>query len=247
VSKLANNGSPALDAQSGGKRIAATLLRQALGFCRCEPQAIEELVAAGHVVPLRRGDFLVRRGEPFDKLCLVVEGSLEAGVSHQDGRRHLVAYLQAGDVSGLISLWYGLPHATDLVAREAPTRVLLVGGKDLRLLRDRYPSIARAMEVQMAHRSRLLHERLMSDTSMSLDVRLARVLHMLATISGRKHCDGVKPVLKMSQAEIGNFLGVSRQRANFAVQLLRKDGLILLQYSEITIVDPEGLARRAAL
>ncbi|HSV58874.1 MAG TPA: helix-turn-helix domain-containing protein [Variovorax sp.] len=51
----------------------------------------------------------------------------------------------------------------------------------------------------------------------------------------------------MSQAGIGNSLGVSRQRANFAAQLLRKKGLILLQYSEITIVDPEGLARHASM
>ena len=99
----------------------------------------------------------------------------------------------------------------------------------------------------MAYRSRLLHERLMGDASMQLDVRLARVLHMLATLSGRKQTDGVKLVLKMSQADIGNFLGVSRQRANVAAHLLKKKGLILLQYSEITIVDPEGLAWRACM
>ncbi|HSV58876.1 MAG TPA: cyclic nucleotide-binding domain-containing protein [Variovorax sp.] len=96
MSKLVNTRSPALDAQTSGKLIASTLLRQALGFGRCEPQAIDGLVAAGHVVTLGKGEFLVRRGEHFDNLCLIVEGSLEASVTHQDGRRHLVAYLQAG-------------------------------------------------------------------------------------------------------------------------------------------------------
>ncbi|HSV58875.1 MAG TPA: hypothetical protein VLJ19_08260 [Variovorax sp.] len=88
-------------------------------------------------------------------------------------------------MSGLISLWDGQPHATDMVSREASTRLLLVRGYDYRLLRDRCPSICRAMEVQMAYRTRLLHELLIGDASMPLDVRLARVLHMLAILSGR--------------------------------------------------------------
>ncbi|WP_422823994.1 helix-turn-helix domain-containing protein [Variovorax robiniae] len=46
---------------------------------------------------------------------------------------------------------------------------------------------------------------------------------------------------------MGDFLGVSRQRANFAVQQLRREGLLELQYSQICIVDPARLARRAGL
>lgn len=242
-----DNSNLALDAQTTGKLIAATLFRQALGFRHCEPEAIEGLVGAGCVLLLGKGEYLVRQGDPFDALCLVIEGILEASVTQQDGRLHLFAYLQPGDVAGLMSLLDGLPHANDVAARERPTRVLLVRGGAFRLLRDRYPSIARALELQMAYRSRLLHERTMGDTSMPLDVRLARLLHILAAISGRKQADGDKVTMKMSQADIGNFLGVSRQRANYAVQLLKKDGLILLHYSAVTIVDPSGLAKRAGL
>jgi CRP/FNR family transcriptional regulator, cyclic AMP receptor protein len=241
------NRTPALDAQTSGRLIATTLLRQALGFRHCEPQAVEDLVAAGRVVLLGKGEYVVRRGDPFDNLCVIIEGSLEASVSHRDGRCHLFAYLQPGDIAGLMSLLDGQPHANDMASREPSTRVLLVPGREYRLLRDRYPSIARALEVQMAYRSRLLHERLMGDTSMSLDVRLARLLHLQSAISGRKLSDGFKVTMKMSQADIGNFLGVSRQRANFAAQQLKKDGLIVLHYSEVTIVDPAGLARRAGV
>ncbi|MBP8308126.1 MAG: winged helix-turn-helix domain-containing protein [Burkholderiaceae bacterium] len=53
--------------------------------------------------------------------------------------------------------------------------------------------------------------------------------------------------MKISQADLGDWLGVSRQRANFAVQKLRADGLITLGYSNITIIDPQGLAERARL
>jgi CRP/FNR family transcriptional regulator, cyclic AMP receptor protein len=238
---------PVLDGKNNGKLIAATLLRQALGFRRCEPEAIDALVAAGHVTVLGKGEFLVRCGEPFDLMCLVIEGALEASLSRANGRRQLFAYLQPGDTCGIMSLLDGLPQANDMIGREASTRLLVVRGSDYRLLRDRYASIARAVEVQLAYRSRLLHERTMGDSSMPLDVRLARLLHLQSAISGRKLSDGFKVTMKMSQADIGNFLGVSRQRANFAAQQLKKDGLIVLHYSEVTIVDPTGLAKHAGV
>ena len=48
-----------------------------------------------------------------------------------------------------------------------------------------------------------------------------------------------------SQADLADWLGASRQRINFVIQQLERDGLIGLRYSTITIVDPAGLALRA--
>ncbi len=242
-----SGSSPRVDGQTSGKRIAATLLRQALGFRDCEVQALEALCAGGVVRALGKSEVLVRRGDPFEFFCVVIEGALETSVLQQDGRRHLIAYLHPGDIAGIMSLWDGMPHPVDMAARVQPTRVLLVPGTVYRAVRDRYPSISRALELQMAWRSRLLHERMLGDTSMALDVRLARLLHLLSGISGRKQPEGVQLAMKMSQAELGDFLGVSRQRANFAVQKLKNDGLIQLNYSVITIVDAHGLAQRAGL
>lgn len=238
--------SPVTDMQTSGKSIAMTHLRQGLGFRNCEPDVIDALVTAGHVRQLGKGEFLVRRGEPFDALCLVIEGSLEASVTYADGRHHLFAYLNAGDIGGIMSLLDGMPHTNDLCARDNLTRVLLVSGSQFRVLRDRFATIARAMELQLAYRARLLHERTMGDHNMPLDVRLARMLHVFAALGGRRQPGGMV-VMKMTQADIGNLLGVSRQRANFAAQQLKQDNLIAINYSELTIIDVDGLARHAGL
>lgn len=235
------------DAQTTGRLIAATLLRQALGFRDCPPEAVGDLVSRGHALALGKGETVVRRGEPFDKLCVVIEGALEVSVSHSNGRRFLLAYLQPGDVAGMMSLWDQLPHPSDLTAREAGTRALIVAGDDWRNWCLRHPSLAQALEAQMAYRSRLLHERLIVDSSMSLEVRLARQLHLLSALNGRTHAEGSPPVLRLSQADLGDLLGVGRPRANFAVQQLRKEGLIDVGYAAVTIVDAAGLAQRAGL
>lgn len=230
-----------------GHRIAATLLRQTLGFRDVSREVIEDLTAAGRVRLLGKGEALVRRGESFDCLCVVIQGSLEAGVILEDGRRFLVSFLSPGDVAGLMCLMDGMPHPNDLIAREVGTCVLLMSGEDYRSLRDRHPSLARAVELQLSYRSRLLYERLIADASMPLEIRLARQLHMMAALSGRTQGRAEQPVFRMSQTDMGDFLGVSRPRANFAAQQLKKEGLIDLQYSLVIIVDPDGLASRAGL
>lgn len=235
------------DMQTSRQRVAATLLRQVLGFRDCPREAIDALVVCGYVATLGKGQMVVRRGDPFDKLCFLIEGGLEISVTQLNGRRFLLAYLQPGDVAGMMSLWDHLPHSSDVLARNATTRVLMVQGGDWRALCALHPSLASALEVQMASRYRLLHERLIVDSSMSLEVRLARLLPLLLTVSGQPTGAGDKPSLRITQADLGELLGVGRPRANFAVQQLKRLGLIELQYSGITVVDPTGLARLGAL
>lgn len=49
------------------------------------------------------------------------------------------------------------------------------------------------------------------------------------------------PALRVSQKELGELAGITRQRANVAIQELRKDGLIRVQYGAIVVVDLPGL------
>lgn len=241
------SGSPKADPQTTGKRIASTLLGQIVGFRNCTSEAIADLVQAGRVDVFDKGEVLVRRGEPFDKLCLVIEGSVEISVSRANGRRALLAYLHPGDVAGMMSLWDGLPHPSDLSSRLNGTRVLTVPGAEWRVVRRQHPTIGEALEVQMAYRARLLHERMIVDSTMSLDVRLARQLHLQSILSGRPAGKHQNAVLRLSQEDLGDLLGVGRPRANSAVQQLKKDGLIDLHYATVTILDPTGLAQRAGL
>ena len=78
-------------------------------------------------------------------------------------------------------------------------------------------------------------------------LRLVRLLQTLREVYGQPVPQGVLLQLKISQSDLGDWLGVSRQRANFAVQQLRKDGMIELRYSTITITDPQRLAACARL
>jgi hypothetical protein len=53
---------------------------------------------------------------------------------------------------------------------------------------------------------------------------------------------GPDKLIQISQEELGLLSGASRQRANQALQLLEKQGLLRLDYGGICILDLEGCA-----
>jgi CRP/FNR family cyclic AMP-dependent transcriptional regulator len=69
----------------------------------------------------------------------------------------------------------------------------------------------------------------------------ARVARCLAALFNPYLYPGVGRQLQISQEEIGLLSGVSRQRANQALQVLEKQGLLRVEYGGIAVLDPEGL------
>lgn len=232
---------------SVAKATARILLGNALGFRDCETSTLDALVDSGTLRILGKGEELTRHGAPFKSLCLIVRGSLETSLMRRDGHRHLVGFLQTGDVAGVIGLTDGLGHVHDLRGRDSATTVLLIPSSVIPALRELDRNLGRAFELQLAFRSRLMYERLSSDPSLPLEARLARLILTLSGLYGAEVPDGIRLNLKISQVDLADWLGVSRQRINFAVQLLKTDGFINLSYSTITVIDKPGLTSLASV
>lgn len=238
--------SPTKSAHAGLKGEARTLMGNTLGFRDCLASSLDSLVAAGIIRTLGKGEYLVHRGEPFDTLCLIVRGSLETRVMHRDGHRHLISFLQPGEIAGMISVLDGLGHINDLVAREADAAVLLMPGPLVRELREVDHLVGRAFETQLVYRSRLLHDRLAADPAMALEARLARLLLTLSRLHGEQRPDGLLLTIKIAQSDLADWLGASRQSVNAALQALRQSDVIRMTYSSITVIDATKLTAAAS-
>jgi len=149
--------------------------------------------------------------------------------------------MQPGDVVGIISMLDGLGHINDLIARGANTLVLRIPGPAVRELRQSDPNLGRAFEMQLAFRSRLLHERLAADSGMPIEARVARLLVALSSLYGEPSSEGLTLKIKISQEDLGDWLGVSRQGINTVLKALTAKGLLKVSYSRLTIVNSDGL------
>lgn len=225
------------------RNTAMVLLGSALGFRDCAIETLNALVSQGVLQTIAKGQLLTEQGAPHKSLILVVRGSLEASTLRPDGHRHLNAILQAGDVLGMIGLIDGLGHVHDLRGHEAPTVVMLFSSALIKALRLSDPALGRALELQIAFRSRLMYERMSADHSLTLESRLARLLLTLGALYGRKVGaeDGVQLAMKLSQSDLADWLGVSRQRVNAAIAHLKGKNLIAARYSTVCLLNQEGL------
>lgn len=225
--------------------LARSLISRSLGFNNCQPETLDSLMELASLRWLAKGEMLAKQGDEFDCLCLVVEGSIEVSILRNDGHRHLIHFLQPGDAAGFINMIDGQGQVNDLISRFTDTVVLLVPGDDIRQLRLANPDLSAAFEIQLAFRSRLLYERLSADSSLPLETRLCKLVLTLVNLYGLNRPDGILLDVRISQADLADWLGVSRQRINLAAQLMKSEGLMRMNYSSIIVTDLPGLQARA--
>lgn len=189
--------------------------------------AMLDLVAAA--VPLQRrmvhaGDTIYQAGEAFDRLHLINAGFFKIINSAADGREQVVGLQFRGDWLGFDGIATGR-YGCDAVAMdtgeiwsfsyEALLQACLAQPRLLGLLHE-----AMSREISRDRDS------LMSLCTLSADARVADFLHYWAESLARRGLRADQISLRMSRAEIGNYLGMTIESVSRALSRLAAQRLI---------------------
>jgi CRP/FNR family transcriptional regulator, cyclic AMP receptor protein len=153
-------------------------------------------------------------------------------------------FLGVGDITGEIAVLDGKERTADAVALEA-CEVFVVYARDLLPVLSAHP--AALLEI-----IQLLCEKLRStsaiieDNTLEMRGRTARGLLRLAQQHGRTSKEGIRLDLTVSQAELGGYLGLSRENVSRQLGQLRDANVITIHGSQIIITDEQGLTVIAA-
>jgi CRP/FNR family cyclic AMP-dependent transcriptional regulator len=181
------------------------------------------------------GTVIFMRGDPGDSLCGVATGRVRISASGPGGKEVFLNIMEPGDAFGEIALLDGSPRTATATAM-ARTELIVIPRDAFSALLQSQPQLAAHLIQLLCKRVRWTAE-LMEDTALlSVPARLAKRLLSLAGAFG-----GTKVVL--SQEELAQFLGVSRQIVNQHLQAWRGKGWISLGRGSITIVDSQALHR----
>jgi CRP-like cAMP-binding protein len=219
------------------------LVRKLEGFAELsetDRQAIESL--CGKTRTVRAGEDLIRGGERPDKVFLLLEGWGFRYKLMPDGQRQILAYLIPGDLCDIhIFVLKRMDHGIALLSPGAVTTIS--PGKLIEVM-DRHPRVQRALWW-----SSLVDEAILREWLVNLGQRDAHdsLAHLLCEMWFRMRAVGLaeagKPFsLPLTQAQLGDTLGLTPVAVNRALQRLRGEGLISLQDKQLTIHDPERLA-----
>lgn len=225
---------------------AATALARVPLFESLDADDRAQLLAAASVrrIPARRR--LFRRGEPGRELFVLLKGRAKASVVAKEGRGAVFAYFDAGEVVGEVAILDGGPR-TATVTTVSACEFLVLGRDELLSLLEREPRVAIRLLAACAARLRHTSELVEDVVFLALPARLAKRLLQLAQHYGSSTGAGLHIGMKLSQRELGELVGASRESVNRQLAQWEAAGVLRFERGYFTLLRPEALARLAAL
>jgi CRP/FNR family cyclic AMP-dependent transcriptional regulator len=181
------------------------------------------------------GATVLQEGDVSDHVVIIEVGSVKVSLSSPAGRQVVLAIRGPGDLLGEISAIDGRSRSATVTALSAVTATVLPGGTFRSLLMK---DGARAFAML-----RMVTERLREADAHRLELGAYAVLHrtsrLLADFAGRYGvvgCDGVAIQVPLSQAELAQATGASREAVVKALRRLRDLGAVRTSRRRIEVL-----------
>ncbi|MBF0971694.1 MAG: Crp/Fnr family transcriptional regulator [Actinomyces graevenitzii] len=213
-------------------------------FERMSPEEREELRGMMSQTTLRRGEVLFNEGDSGDRLYILLTGKVKLGHTSVDGRENLLAVLGPGEIVGELTLFDPGPRSATATA-VATTELLALEHNQLMGFIDSHPTLAKDMLRALAVRLRLTNIALADLVFSDVPGRVAKALLDLAERFGAPTEDGIHVPHDLTQEELAQLVGASRETINKSLAEFSSRGWIRLEGRAVTLIDVERLKRRA--
>jgi CRP/FNR family cyclic AMP-dependent transcriptional regulator len=220
------------------------VLRQAPLFRALDDEAATALAATLTETRLRRGDVLFREGDTGDEAYVVTAGKVKLGRTSSDGRDNLLAVIGPGQMFGELSLFDPGPRSATVTAVTDCTIQSLTHEEMLRWLAGR-PEVARGLLAQLAGRLRRANDVVADLVFSDVPGRVAKALLDLSVRFGRPADDGIHVHHDLTQEELAQLVGASRETVNKALADFASRGWLRLESRSVVLLDVERLKHRA--
>jgi CRP-like cAMP-binding protein len=185
------------------------------------------------------GQFVCHKGESVDCWYGVIDGLVKLSSDWVTGKTATLAGVPPGGWFGEGSMLKSEPRRFDVIALR-DSRIACMRRSTFEWLVQNSLAFNRFLVTQLNERLGLFIGLLESDRLLDVDARVARAIstlfHPVLHPSSDSH-------INISQEEIGNLAGVSRQRVNRSLKALEDAGFLSIEYGGITILDFPGLRR----
>jgi CRP-like cAMP-binding protein len=203
-----------------------------------------ELVSLASVVRLAPGSSAMARGGP-DAWFWVVKGVVRLSAQTVSGRRLVVGLLEPGQCFG-VATGVGEPTSTHDAYASSHCTILCLKQIDRQTLLQRHPEFGAALARMCSEHAQRMEALLVDTLTMTLEGRLLGQLLLLANRFGVANGNAVRIPIKLSQQDIAEIVGISRQRANVTLKKLQRHGLVDWDIQGLVIPSLPHLRRVAA-
>lgn len=185
---------------------------------------------------------IVQEGDRPSECCLIVEGFICRYKFTAEGKRQIFSFHTPGDIPDLQSLHLKIMDHSMMTM--TPCKLAFIAHDNLTQVFRQCPRIADLM-----WRDTLIDAAIFREWMVGIGRRSAytRIAHVLCEVFVRLWAvgltDGHECELPITQAELGDALGLSTVHVNRSLQELRKEGLIQLQKGSLAVLNWDGLKK----
>jgi CRP/FNR family transcriptional regulator, cyclic AMP receptor protein len=226
--------------------IAADKGRQLLGQCELFRELGSEdcnaLFARVRIRSYRPGEPIFHMGSAGDNMMAVVSGSVRISVTSADGREIVLAILQSGEVFGEMALLDGQERTADATA-VTTCQLAVLERRDIRWALDRHPEIWRKIAEVLCGRLRISDEQIVGLALHQFPTRLAKALLRFASTS--QDVSSRRLEVRLSQRELGNICGASRETVNKCLNTWQRRGIVRMDDGVVMIANHSAVRELA--
>lgn len=214
------------------RQLALSVLQEADWLKDYSPALPQNLISEGQFVGLNTGEWAQAEGDDRGGLYLVIDGLLHTYYAPLGDRVIMVGLAEPGAVLGHATRYSGGPRLVTAVCAE-PSVILEISENALDRVAAQSPEIWRAI-ADLTYNNMRRALRLAAEI-VSLRPR-ERIAARLVAIA--KHDDTQKILtVKISQELLAEMIGVTRKTINQHLSAFEKDGLILVGYGRVDLID----------
>jgi CRP-like cAMP-binding protein len=184
-------------------------------------------------------EVIFRVGSPGDIMMAVVTGTVRIVATSPHGKEIVLGDLKAGEVFGEIALLDGGERSADAVAL-TNCELVALERRDMMAALQRSPEACLRLLEVLSRRLRETDERITEIAFFELPVRLAKVLLRTAVQPAAATRSG-QPKVALSQRELGNMIGGTRESVNRCLRDWQRRGILELKDRWTIILKPEAL------
>jgi CRP/FNR family cyclic AMP-dependent transcriptional regulator len=196
------------------------------------------------VVRLGRGERLFTEGDDGDRLYIILTGKIKLTKAAPDGRENLLSVHGPGEMFGELSLFDPVPR-TSSATSITDAELAGLAHDALRTWLSTRPEVAMHLLQALAQRLRRINEVKADLVFTDVPGRVAKALLDLSERFGVQTPEGVQVNHDLTQEELAQLVGASRETVNKALADFAARGWIQLAAKSVLVTDTDRLRKRA--
>jgi CRP-like cAMP-binding protein len=202
------------------------------------PHTIDRVRAMMRITRRRRGEWIYMLGDPSHSIYFLQEGRMKIGALTEDGGEVLLGIVGPGEIFGDVGAIQGTLRTSSAQALD-DSLLCELRRKDFESLLTAHPEISLQLLKSLSARLSRAEAQVLSLVGKDISTRVREALIDLIDFDSNSERKTIR--IRITQQDLANLIGASRQKTWEALKELQDSGVLVLSYGSILVTAPQEL------